>query len=346
MSNQLAERTQSQLSLNASRLYNPLQLPDAQEWQHLFSICSVLVKSRMLPTHIQNVEQALAMALKSRELGIPLMTGFAKMYMISGKVSLEAELMLALALSKLPGLVVNIDESKNGVCIIELIRPEKGSKPYVSSFSVQDAEKANLLGKAIWKQYPKNMLRARAITNALRAKCADALNGVSHSHEELGVEVDQDGNIIANAEPEKNERKEREVPAEIQKQVAHVPTPWPITPASQEVKAKMDEIRKTAKPSPDQVMRMFTIATAHGINKDSIKLYIEKNYQKQSAKELTLQEVDSTISLIEKGEFAGLMDTLMKVETFTAKPQAQDEENDANEDFEKSPSALFVKKEA
>jgi hypothetical protein len=55
----------------------------------------------------------------------------------------------------------------------------KGEEPHTSTFSVEDAKKAGLLGKqGPWTQYPKRMLQMRARGFALRDKFSDALKGL------------------------------------------------------------------------------------------------------------------------------------------------------------------------
>src|SRR5699024_8971315 len=50
--------------------------------------------------------------------------------------------------------------------------------------------------KGPWQQYPGAMMRARAITEAARMWASDALYGVVYTAEELGAQVDMDGNPV------------------------------------------------------------------------------------------------------------------------------------------------------
>jgi hypothetical protein len=142
----------------------------------------------MLPSSIKTPEAAAIIALKSRELGIPLMVGFSHIVVINGKPGMSAELIQAQARKNLPGLVFNIVHTDDKICTVSALRPERGSTVVKVSFSIEDARKAKLLGKDVWIQYPAAMLRARAITACLRAVCPDALMGVSYTPEELGAE--------------------------------------------------------------------------------------------------------------------------------------------------------------
>ena len=58
------------------------------------------------------------------------------------------------------------------------------------------AAEAGLLNKNTWKNYPAAMLKSRAITQCARDACEEALFGLHYTPEELGAEVDEDGNVI------------------------------------------------------------------------------------------------------------------------------------------------------
>jgi hypothetical protein len=51
-----------------------------------------------------------------------------------------------------------------------------------------------------WWQYPQAMLFARATSAAVRAACPEVLMGISYTAEELGAQVDEDGNVLDVAE--------------------------------------------------------------------------------------------------------------------------------------------------
>lgn len=60
----------------------------------------------------------------------------------------------------------------------------KNSDEEIKSFSIDDAKKAELWGKAgPWKQYPQRMLQMRARSFAIRDKFADALRGINMREE-------------------------------------------------------------------------------------------------------------------------------------------------------------------
>jgi hypothetical protein len=168
--------------------------PTDSEWLALKDQATTVVKSGLLPSAIKTAEQAIAIALKGRELGIPVMQAFAHIHIIQGKPTISAELMLSLIFRNCPGAVVDYVETDDLRCVIQAKRPNGSAVRF--SFSMEDAKKAGLLSKDSWSKYPGAMLRARAIAIMARALFPDAINGCSYTPEELGADLDDDGCVI------------------------------------------------------------------------------------------------------------------------------------------------------
>lgn len=195
--------------------------PTELEWKFMVSWGTQAIRSGMLPAGIKSPEAAAIVILKGRELGLPFMTSVAHIHVINGKPSMSAELLQGLARKNLPGLVINILKSDSKIAEIEFIRPEKGSKAFVQSFTMDEAIAAKLNSKDVWKSYPAAMLWSRCVSAGLRKVCPEALMGISYTPEELGAEVDRDGNVIETTSREILETKDAPI----------IPiTPKPISP--------------------------------------------------------------------------------------------------------------------
>lgn len=199
-------------------------MPTEAEWNLIKDQATVIVSSGFLPQSIKTPAQAIAIAVKGRELGIPMMQAFAHIHIISGKPAISSELMLALIYRNVPGAVINYDETSNAKCVISAKRP--GGKFAKFSFDMEDAKKADLLKKGPWLAYPGAMLRARTIAIMARALFPDAIMGCSYTPEELGAELDDEGTVIdIHSDP-------TPPPAEPPK------TPDPVTPPKAVVRTK------------------------------------------------------------------------------------------------------------
>jgi hypothetical protein len=189
------------------------------ELQVLKNEAQVALESKMLPASIQTWQQAVTIAMKGRELGIPLMQSLSHIHVVNGKPSCSSELMLALIFKNCPTAIIDYVSSNEKVCEIQA-RRSKEYPPQTFKFSLDDAVRVGgLLTKQTWKSYPQAMLRARAISMMSRALFPDAISGMSYTPEELGAEVVpaeaiEDGVIV-----EEKVELEKPVLDDLQKQI-------------------------------------------------------------------------------------------------------------------------------
>jgi hypothetical protein len=83
-------------------------------------------------------------------------------------------------------VVKKLDDTE---CVVAIMKGEV--EVGQSSFTMKDAAKAGLVNKEVWKAYTKNMLFARAISNAARFYCPEAISGyyTTEELEDLGESV-------------------------------------------------------------------------------------------------------------------------------------------------------------
>lgn len=170
-------------------------IPTASDWKFMVEWGADALKSGTLPTSIKTPQAAAIIALKGRELGISFMTAMSHIHVINGKPTMSAELMQAQARKNLPGLKISIVKSDDKEASIKFKRPDDDSW-FTSTFTLEDAKRADLLKNPTWSKYPKAMLFSRAVSAGLRIICPEALMGVSYTPEELGAPVDETGNVI------------------------------------------------------------------------------------------------------------------------------------------------------
>lgn len=161
------------------------------DWQILKEQAKMAVQSGFLPIAINTPEKAVIIALKGRELGIPMMQAFSSISVIKGKPALSSELMLALIYRKYPNAKISFKtppEKAHEECTIEAQRPHGDIQTF--KFSVDDAKRAGLIGTegSAWHKYPTAMLRARAISGMARALFPECIAGC-YTPEEIGGEV-------------------------------------------------------------------------------------------------------------------------------------------------------------
>lgn len=161
----------------------------------------IFAKSGMF-TDIKSATQAVVKIMAGKELGMTPFQSMASIYIVNGKLALTSQAMSSLIkkTKKYDYKVVKLDETE---CSIDFYQAEE--KAGNSTFTFKDAAKAGLVNKDVWKNYPKNMLFARALSNGARFYCPDAICGyyikeeVEDTEEILPnkhtIEISQDGEV-------------------------------------------------------------------------------------------------------------------------------------------------------
>lgn len=156
----------------------------------------IALKSGYLPTSVYTEEQVLMIARAGEELGLPFISSLRSISLVEGKISLEATLMRALVLRKVKGSRIIFRECSSQRCLVEMSRP---SASITVEYTIEDAARAELLKKSVWKKNPISMLIARASAIGCRAIFGDVLfGGNAYDPDELGDEEsmsDQDVEI-------------------------------------------------------------------------------------------------------------------------------------------------------
>jgi len=140
--------------------------------------------------------QAVVKIMAGYELGFGPFASMTGVYILpGGRVAIGANLMAA-AIKRSGKYDYRIRRLDDQACEIEIL--QEGQVIGVSQFDVDNARAAGLLDKDNWRKYPRNMLFARAISNAVRWYAPDVFGGASvYSPDELDLAVDEEGNPIA-----------------------------------------------------------------------------------------------------------------------------------------------------
>lgn len=146
-------------------------------------------------TDTRVASQAIVKIMAGRELGFGPFASMTGVNIIQGKPAFGANIMAA-CVKKSGRYNYRVTEMTDKVCTIEFMEKMDGKwlTSGVSSFTIEDARKA---GTKNLDKFPRNMLFARAMSNGVRWYCPDVMNGsVAYTPEELGADVDEDGNVI------------------------------------------------------------------------------------------------------------------------------------------------------
>ena len=139
----------------------------------------------------KSISQAIVKIMAGQELGFGVFASMNGVYIIQGRPSIGANLM-ASAVKASGRYNYKVVEMSDKRCEIAFL--EGGHETGRSEFTLEDAKKA---GTKNLDKFPRNMLFARAMSNGVRWFCPDVMNGSTvYTPEELGADVDEDGNVI------------------------------------------------------------------------------------------------------------------------------------------------------
>lgn len=153
-----------------------------------------LAASGMLPGQYRQQPANLLYALEYAEsLGLHPMAAITGIHVIEGKPSASAALISALVRRAGHKLRVRGNDQE---AVAQIVRADDPDWTFEARWTMARAEQAGLAKKKVWREYPAAMLKARAITEVARDACEEALSGMHYTPEELGANVNADGEIV------------------------------------------------------------------------------------------------------------------------------------------------------
>ena len=153
-----------------------------------------LAAADMLPKQYRDYPANLLWAMElAAALQIAPMAAITGIHSIDGRPTASAGLISALVRRAGHRLRVTGD-GEHAVC--EIVRCDDPDFVFRSTWTMDRARAAQLTGKDVWKKYPAAMLKARAITEAARDACQEALSGVQYTPEEMDAQVNEEGEPI------------------------------------------------------------------------------------------------------------------------------------------------------
>ncbi|NBW19768.1 MAG: hypothetical protein EBR82_68525 [Caulobacteraceae bacterium] len=152
----------------------------------------------------KDAAQAIVKVMAGQELGFAPIASMTGVYIMKGKVSLSANLMAA-AIKRSGRYTFKVLQLDAKECSIEFYEILGGKRESIgiSSFTMAEAAQAGLAGSATWKNFPRNMLYARAMSNGAKWYCPDVFGGPIYTPDELGAAVDGETGEMVDLEPEK-----------------------------------------------------------------------------------------------------------------------------------------------
>jgi hypothetical protein len=153
-----------------------------------------------------------------KEVGLPPVQALNNVAIINGKLSMSGASMLALGYKH--GVTAEFKQEDEKGC--EILFEREGHKPYTSTFTIEDADKAQLGDRdkdgklktsSVWYKYTSTMLKWRAVAKGMRMIAPDVLAGVYTKDEIVNIptsstDVIQNDTLDISDEPENVAQKD------------------------------------------------------------------------------------------------------------------------------------------
>lgn len=117
---------------------------------------------------VKSEAQAIVKIIAGREMGLTPMESMNGLIIVKGRVSPTTNIVSSKVKSS-KEYDYKIEQLDNETCI--LVFTKNDIEIGKSEFTFKDAAKAGLVNKDNWKNYPRNMLFARALNNGVRWYC-------------------------------------------------------------------------------------------------------------------------------------------------------------------------------
>ena len=144
----------------------------------------IVAQSSLIPAEYRGKPADIVWAMDIGDaLGVPYTQVMQSMVVARGKMTMSADLMGAVV--RRAGHKLRLREDGDSVTAT-LIRADDPDYSFTVTWDKGKAQAAGLWGsRGPWQQYPRQMLRARAITEVCRQGASDALAGTVYTPEEL-----------------------------------------------------------------------------------------------------------------------------------------------------------------
>lgn len=151
------------------------ELIKASDMMELAKVADLLVRSKFCG--IKDPADVLWIVATGQSLGMDAMASLRGIHIINGKPVLSADVYSGLAMAHPACICLQVIEMTERKAVVKVQR--KGwSEPSLITYTIEDAQRAQLASKTVWKAFPADMLKARAIARAARVAFPDAFLGV------------------------------------------------------------------------------------------------------------------------------------------------------------------------
>jgi len=247
----------------------------SSELQVEIEYATLIAKSRAVPDNYrQDPGSVLVLKEWARNHDVDIFTALHNVSYIKGRPVIDASLMRAMA--EKAGYKVRISNVSNESVTVTISK--NGEELGKEIFTIEDARRADLTNNQTWKKYPRNMLIARATSNAIRFYAPSVIAGV-YTPEEMESVAQQPTKNVKPSTPAEvaTTVKEAITDAEI---IEEEETPSPLQTFTDEIQQAVETITTT--PLEEKAQQIQAKATTVETNLAELKDLLKEHKLTQS----------------------------------------------------------------
>lgn len=143
-----------------------------------YRLATALSRSGLIPTALKGKpDDILVVLMSGRELGIPPMQSLRHLYVIEGRISMSAAMMLGRVLKSDACEYFTVTETTDKSAKATTKRKGSPAETHLE-FTIGDAMQMGLANRDNWKKQPATMLRWRVVTALSRLVYPDVVEGI------------------------------------------------------------------------------------------------------------------------------------------------------------------------
>ncbi len=186
-----------------------------------------------LPQELNSPEKVAAVMLYGLELGLRPMTAIQHLYIVKGKISASAQVMMGICMSREPSIQFHVKRTDAEACTIRMLRPSRDVDAELT-ITIQQIQKAGLMNNPMNQAYPEDRLRYHCIKRLCRTYAPDLINGLDEGVSVTGVTAPapwpvEDGDLY----------NEGDAPVNVDRETGEIREP-DISPVDTKVQAQED----------------------------------------------------------------------------------------------------------
>jgi len=239
-----------------------------------------------------NAAQAQAIILAGREIGLEPLQSLRTMAFINGRLTMSVQLQLALARQRAGVRVQQLTETDDG-CTVTLARD---GERITCTYTLADARRAGLERSHGWQKYPRQMLRWRAIGDALRIIAPDVVMGLLSPEEAETIDISMEATHdvspaalpSAESEPESEPEPDADEPREGNGHDAGQAT-------------LLRDLQRTDRDRYNRILRaLHAQARRRFVDDDARRQWLHENYGKWQFPDLTVAQAREALQLMQE----------------------------------------------